>query len=62
MRLTAAEMKLDLSFVPQSISAANDIPLEEGSSTRITRDSVSAKSECAFFPECSLQMENDSIV
>ena len=58
----SAEVKPDLSFEPQRITAAIDIPLELGNSTRSTRESVSTKEETAFFPECSLQMENGSNV
>ena len=58
----SAEVKPDLSFEQQSITAAIDIPLELGNSTRSTRESVSTKEETAFFPECSLQMENGSNV
>ena len=61
---SAAEVKLDLSFEPQSVTAAIDFPLEQRNSTRITRESVLTKSESAreFFPECSLLMENGSDV
>ena len=55
----SAEVKPDLSFEPQSVTAAP--PLELGNSTS-TRGSVSTKKESAFFPECSLQMENGSDV
>ena len=58
----SAEVKPDLSFEPQSVTAEIDIPLEVGNSTRSTRGSVSTKKESAFFPECSLQMENGSDV
>ena len=58
----SAEVKPDLSFEPQSVTAEIDIPLEVGNSTRSTRGSVSTKKESAFFPECSLLMENGSDV
>ena len=59
-----AEVKPDLSFERQSVTAAIDVPLEQRNSTRITGESVLTKSESAreFFPECSLQMENGSDV
>ena len=60
--LSAAEVKPDLPFEPQSITAANDIPPEEGNSTIIALELVSTKRESAFLPECSLQMENGSDV
>ena len=60
--LSAAEVKPDLPFEPQSITAANDIPPEEGNSTIIALEIVSTKRESAFLPECSLQMENGSDV
>ena len=60
--LSAAEVKLDFPFEAQSITAANDIPPEEGNSTRITLELDSTKRESTFFPECSLQMENGSDV
>ena len=61
---SAAEVKLDLSFEPQSVTAAIDFPLEQRNSTRITRESVLTKSESAreFFPDCSLLMEYGSDV
>ena len=61
---SAAEVKPDLSFEPQSVTAAIDFPLEQRNSTRISRESVLTKSESAreFFPECSLQMEYGSDV
>ena len=61
---SAAEVKPDLSFEPQSVTAAIDFPLEQRNSTRITRESVLTKSESAreFFPECSLLMEYGSDV
>ena len=61
---SAAEVKPDLSFERQSVTAAIDVPLEQGNSTRITRESVLTKSESArkFFPECSLLMEYGSDV
>ncbi|CAH3042735.1 unnamed protein product [Porites lobata] len=61
---SAAEVKLDLSFEPQSVTAAIDFPLEQRNSTRITRESVLPKSDSAreFFPECSLLMEYGSDV
>ena len=61
---SAEEVKLDLSFEPQSVTAAIDFPLEQRNSTRITRESVLTKSESAreFFPECSLLMEYGSDV
>ena len=55
----SAEVKPDLSFEPQSVTAAP--PLELGNSTS-TRESVSRKKESTFFPDCSLQMENGSDV
>ena len=55
----SAEVKPDLSFEPQSVTAAP--PLELGNSTS-TRESVSTKKESTFFPNCSLQMENGSDV
>ena len=55
----SAEVKPDLSFEPQSVTAAP--PLELGNSTS-TRESVSRKKESMFFPDCSLQMENGSDV
>ena len=60
--LSAAEVKPDFPFEAQSITAANDIPPEEGNSTRITLELDSTKRESTFFPECSLQMENGSDV
>ena len=60
--LSAAEVKPDLPFEPQSIRAANDIPPEEGNSTIIALELVLTKRESAFLPECSLQMENGSDV
>ena len=60
--LSAAEVKPDFPFEAQSITAANDIPPEEGNSTRITVELDSTKRESTFFPECSLQMENGSDV
>ena len=60
--LSAAEVKPDLPFEPQSITAANDIPPEEGNSTIIALELVSTKRESTFLPECSLQMENGSDV
>ena len=60
--LSAAEVKPDLPFEPQSITTANDIPPQEGNSTIITLELVSTKREGAFLPECSLQMENGSDV
>ena len=60
--LRAAEVKPDLPFEPQSNTAANDIPPDEGNSTRIILELVSTKRESAFFPESSLQMENGSDV
>ena len=60
--LSAAEVKPDFPFEAQSITAANDIPPEEGNSTRITLGLDSTKRESTFFPECSLQMENGSDV
>ena len=59
-----AEVKPDLSFERQSVTAAIDVPFEQRNSTRITGESVLTKSESAreFFPECSLQMENGSDV
>ena len=60
--LSAAEVKPDLPFEPQSMTATNDIASEEGNSTRITRELVSTKLESAFSPECSVQMENDGDV
>ena len=61
---SAAEVKPDLSFERQSVTAAIDLPLEQRNSTRITRESVLTKSESAleFFPECSLLMEYGSDV
>ena len=61
---SAAEVKPDLSFEPQSVTAAIDFPLEQRNSTRITRESVLTKSESAreFFLECSLLMEYGSDV
>ena len=61
---STAEVKPDLSFEPQSVTAAIDFPLEQRNSTRITRESVLTKSESAreFFPECSLLMEYGSDV
>ena len=61
---SAAEVKPDLSFEPQSVTAAIDVPPEQRNSTRISRESVLTKSESAreFFPECSLLMENGSDV
>ena len=61
---SAAEVKPDLSFEPQSVTAAIDFPLEQRNSTRITRESVLTKSESArkFFPECSLLREYGSDV
>ena len=61
---SAAEVKPDLSFERQSVTAAIDVPLEQRNSTRITRESVLTKSETAreFFPKCSLLMENGSDV
>ena len=58
----SAEVKPDVSFESQSVTAAIDIPLEQGNSTRITRKSVPTKKESAFLPECSLHMENGSNV
>ena len=58
----SAEVKPDVSFESQSVTAAIDIPLEQGNSTRITRESVPTKKESAFLPECSLHMENGSNV
>ena len=55
----SAEVKPDLSFEPQSVTAAP--PLELGNATS-TRKSVSTKKESTFFPDCSLQMENGSDV
>ena len=55
----SAEVKPDLSFEPQSVTAAS--PLELGNSTS-TRESVSTKRESTFFPECSLLMEYGSDV
>ena len=55
----SAEVKPDLSFEPQSVTAAP--PLELGNATS-TRESVSTKKESTFFPDCSLQMENGSDV
>ena len=55
----SAEVKPDLSFEPQSVTAAP--PLELGNSTS-TRESVSTKRESTFFPECSLLMEYGSDV
>ena len=62
--LSAAGVKPDLSFEPQSVTAAIDVPFEQRNSTKITRESVLTKSESAreFFPECSLLMENGSDV
>ena len=60
--LSAAEVKPDFPFEAQSITAAKDIPPEEGNSTRITLELDSTKRESTFFPECSLQMENGSDV
>ena len=59
-----AEVKPDLSFERQSVTAAIDVPLEQRNSTRITGESVLTKSESAreFFPECSLLMEYGSDV
>ena len=61
---SAAEVKPDLSFEPQSVTAAIEFPLELRNSTRITRESVFTKSESAreFFPECLLLMEYGSDV
>ena len=61
---SAAEVKPDLSFERQSVTAAIDLPLEQRNSTRITRESVLTKSESAreFFPDCSLLMEYGSDV
>ena len=59
--LSAAEVKPDFPFEAQSITAAKDIPPEEGNS-RITLELDSTKRESTFFPECSLQMENGSDV
>ena len=61
---SAAEVRPDLSFERQSVTAAIDLPLEQRNSTRITRESVLTKSESAleFFPECSLLMEYGSDV
>ena len=61
---SAAEVKPELSFERQSVTAAIDVPLEQRNSTRITRESVLTKSETAreFFPECSLLMEYGSDV
>ena len=56
------EVKPDLSFEPQNVTAAIDIPLKQENSSRITRESVSTEKESVFFPECSLQMENGSDV
>jgi len=58
----SAEVKPDLSFEPQSVTAAINIPLEQGNSTRITRESDSTRKESAFLPECPLHMENCSDV
>ena len=62
--LSSAEVKPDLSFEPQSVTAAIDVSLEQRNSTKITRESVLTKSESAreFFPECSLLMEYGSDV
>ena len=62
--LSSAEVKPDLSFEPQSVTAAIDVSLEQRNSTKITRESVLLKSESAreFFPECSLLMEYGSDV
>ena len=60
--LSAAEVKPDFPFEPQSITAANDIPPEEGNSTRITPELDSTKRESSFLPEFLLQMENGSDV
>ena len=60
--LSAEEVKPDFPFEAQSITAAKDIPPEEGNSTRITLELDSTKRESTFFPECSLQMENGSDV
>ena len=60
--LSAVEVKPGLPFEPQSITAANDIPPEEGNSTIIALELVSTKRQSAFLPECSLQMENGSDV
>ena len=61
---SAAEVKPDLSFEPQSVTAAIDVPLEQRNSTRITEESVLTKSESAreFFPQCLLLMEYGSDV
>ena len=62
--LSSAEVKPDLSFEPQSVTAAIDVSLEQRNSTKITRESVLTKSESTreFFPECSLLMEYGSDV
>ena len=62
--LSSAEVKPDLSFEPQSVTAAIDVSLEQRNSTKITRESVLTKSESAreFFPECSLLLEYGSDV
>ena len=62
--LSSAEVKPDLSFEPQSVTAAIDVSLKQRNSTKITRESVLTKSESAreFFPECSLLMEYGSDV
>ena len=56
------EVKPDLFFEPQNVTAAIDIPLKQENSSRITRESVSTEKEILFFPECSFQMENGSDV
>ena len=60
--LSAAEVKPDFSFKPQSVKAPIDIPLKQGNSTGSTGESILTKSESAreFFPECSLLTENGS--
>ena len=60
--LSAAEVKPDFSFKPQSVKAPIDVPLKQGNSTGITGESILTKSESAreVFPECSLLTENGS--
>ena len=60
--LSAAEVKPDFSFKPQSVKAPIDVPLKQGNSTGSTGESILTKSESAreFFPECSLLTENGS--